>query len=365
MSDEIPTSEQREQLEAMISPGAFWLLVGPRGTAKTTFASSVTWAINKWYPNFVVFTNILFKQKKVDENGIETFDEFYPKGVYKVTSLAEVFHLLPDVLEQKKNVLLVIDEALQSEGFSSGQTVLSADVRAVRSFASILRKLRVSVFLIAQSWRMVQSSYRNADFITGLLRRRWDGQLVPGYSRKEVLQVIGPRGYEIRSDRLIVYDQYTFMLKTDPLGFGKPSEIAEPGDIIFDTTSPAQFGMGVYRKNKKRFNLFAAVNSISVIEEKVVEALRHHLDNPPGAKSQRQERQVEVPEVEPEDLPDNEPDEDSGTSRRLSEEERSEIKTRVGSGDSVRKIARDLGISVGTVGHYVRQARRQMTDPIT
>ena len=133
-----------------------------------------------------------------------------------------------------RDVLLVIDEALQSEGFSSGQTVLSADVRAVRSFASILRKLRISVVLIAQSWRMVQSSYRNADFITGLLRRRWDGQLVPGYNRREVLQVIGPRGYEIRSDRLIVHEQYTFMLATEPKGFGMTSELAEPGDVVCD-----------------------------------------------------------------------------------------------------------------------------------
>ena len=361
MSDEAPTPEQREQLEAMIAPGAFWLLVGPRGAAKTTFASSLIWAINKWYPKYVVFTNILFKQKRVDENGVETFDEFYPKGTYKVTSLSEVFHLLPDILEQKKNVLLVIDEALQSEGFSSGQTVLSADVRAVRSFASILRKLRISVILIAQSWKMVQSSYRNADFITGLLRRRWDGQLVPGYGRREVLQVIGPRGYEIRADRLIVHDEYTFMLATDPTGFGKPSELAEPGDVIFDTTSPAQFGMGIYKKNKKRFNLFAAVNSISVIEEKVVEALRHHLANPPGPSMVGQQpRRMDIPDVESEDLPPDEDTEGGGTSRRLSEEERTQIKFRVAAGESVRKIARDMQVSVGTVGHYVRQAREQM-----
>jgi hypothetical protein len=276
-----------------------------------------------------------------------------------VTSLAEVFHLLPDVLEAKKNVLLIIDEALQSEGFSSGQTVLSADVRAVRSFASILRKLRISVVLLAQSWRMVQSSYRNADFITGLLRRRWDGQLVPGYGRREVLQVIGPRGYEIRSDRLIVHEQYTFMLATNPTGWGKPSELAEVGDIVFDTTSPAQFGMGVYRKNKKRFNLFAAVNSISVIEEKVVEALRAHLDNPPGPTTGgQQQRRGQVPDVEAEDLPpDEEPAEGGGTSRRLSEEERTEIKMRVAAGESVRKIARDMEVSPGTISHYVRRQR--------
>jgi len=359
--DAAPTPEQREQLEAMIAPGAFWLLVGPRGAAKTTFASSLIWAINKWYPKYVVFTNILFKQKRLDENGVETFDEFYPKGTYKVTSLSEVFHLLPDILEQKKNVLLVIDEALQSEGFSSGQTVLSADVRAVRSFASILRKLRISVVLIAQSWRMVQSSYRNADFITGLLRRRWDGQLVPGYNRREVLQVIGPRGYEIRSDRLIVHEQYTFMLATEPKGFGMTSELAEPGDVVFDTTSPAQFGMGIYRKNKKRFNLFAAVNSISVIEEKVVEALRNHLANPPSAAGGQQQPRRNIPDVEAEDLPsDDEAAEGGGTSRRLSEDERTQIKLRVAAGESVRKIARDMQVSVGTVGHYVRQAREQM-----
>ena len=357
MSDESPTPEERVQFETMWGVGGFWLLVGPRGSGKTTFAADVIYAAHKYYPHFVSFTNILLKKKVLDPDGKETFEEYYPKGTHKVTSLSEVFHLLPDILEQKKNVLLVVDEALQSEGFASGQSVLSADVRAVRSFASILRKLRITVILIAQSWRMVASSYRNADFITGILRRQWDGQLSPGYGRKEVLQVIGPRGYEMKNDKLIIYPEYTFLVHTVPIGFGKSSDFAELGDVVFDTTSPAQFGMGLYRKTGKRFNLFAAVNSISVIEEKVVEALRFHLDNPPTptgvGKSPPRDG---VPDVDEADV-EPEPEEGGGTSRRLNDDERQEIKFRVAAGESVRKIARDMELSPGTVGYYVRRQR--------
>src|SRR5439155_1320586 len=139
----------------------------PRGTAKTTFAASVAWSAAKYYPEYHVMTNILLKKKVVMPDGTQTFEEYYPSRVHKVTSMSDVFHLLPEILERGQKTILIIDEALQSEGFASGQSVLSADVRAVRSFASIIRKLGISVILIAQSWDMVASSYRKADFITG------------------------------------------------------------------------------------------------------------------------------------------------------------------------------------------------------
>ena len=270
MSETGPTDRQREQFRTMFCPGEFWVLVGPRGSGKTSWASQIIDSAQKWYPDYEVATNILYKKKvktlvgantqyaddHTPENiamGTETYEEYYPPRIHKVTSMSEVFHMLPEILEKRHNLLLVIDEALQSEGFASGQSVLSADVRAVRSFASIIRKANVCVILIAQSWKMVASSYRNADFITGFMRRKYDGQIVPGYGRREVIEIIGPRGYEIKDDRLIVDPRYTIVVRTKPEGMAKPSSLAVLGDVIFDTKAPAQFGMGNYKKNGKKF----------------------------------------------------------------------------------------------------------------
>jgi ABC-type sugar transport system ATPase subunit len=267
-----PTPEQRQQFEILFRPGHFWVILGERGSGKTSWAAQIATAIIKWYPNYRVFSNVLLKKKVRLDDGTETFVEYYPERYHKVQSMSEVFHLLPDVIERKETVLLILDEAMMaSAGFAAGQTVLSADVRATTAFSSIIRKLRICVLLISQTPQLVMKRYREGGFVTGYMRRRQG--LMPGYNIREVIEIVTIDADGNRIGSLVT--------RTSPTGLATPAHVAKVGDVIFDSAAPAQFGMGEYQKTGKRFDLVAAIAALNVIEEDAARALREHLANPP------------------------------------------------------------------------------------
>jgi energy-coupling factor transporter ATP-binding protein EcfA2 len=343
MMAEGPTPEQRRQFEILFSPGSFWVVVGPRGSGKTSWFAQIATAIIKWYPNYRVFSNVLLKKKVRLDDGTETFVEYYPERYHRVQSMSEVFHLLPDVIERKETVLLAIDEAMASTGFAAGQTVLSADVRAVTAFSSIIRKLRLCVLLISQTPNLVMKRYREGGFITGWMRRRQG--LMPGYGIREVIELVTIDADGNRIGSLVT--------RTSPTGFATPAPVAKVGDVIFDSAAPAQFSVGEYQKTGKRFNLMAAIAALNVIEEDAAQALREHLANPPVTETTK--RRGSIKDVDVERVVDGV--KTGKRNRRLTPEEREQLIELIKSGVGHQEIRRITGYGGGKVSYWEKQVR--------
>lgn len=249
---------------SIFKPGTFWIVLGPRGSGKTSFTMRVSSAALT-YPDYYIFSNVLLKKLVHTEDG-QKFVETYPPRYIKIRSMADVYHELPPILERQGRVILIIDEALLGTGWGAGQTILSADVRAVVAFVSIIRKLGISLVLISQSESLIMSKYRDSNIVTGWFRRR--PGLAAGYGIREVIEVLYPNGS-------------TEIWETPPEGLAKPEPVAEEGDIVFDTAAPASFSMGKYRATGKPFDLFRTVDIMSgVISDDVIPVLREHLASP-------------------------------------------------------------------------------------
>jgi hypothetical protein len=303
--------------------GRSWALLGPKGSGKSAFAATIANGALK-RKNFVVFSNMLLKAWASDDpknpGGSGHWVEAYPEGYFKVTSFARFFELLPDVLEQRKQAILIIDEALIGI-VGAGGAITQPQVRDAISVMALARKLRTCVILIAQAGELITSRLRGigGGLLTGYLVKRPHA----GYSIHEV--VVFQTGSEKDGTRKEV------VKKVELRGIGRPEEYAKehPGAIVLDTMAAASFSIGDYRGTNMPFDLRRLLVEISdSLSDAVPGIIREHLQRGP-------QEVLPKPEVagatEEEEKPDRDEPERPGPKgepkpKSVSERSRGEIK---------------------------------------
>ncbi len=303
--------------------GRSWALLGPKGSGKSAFAATIANGALK-RKNFVVYSNMLLKAWAPDDpqnpSGSGHWVEAYPEGYFKVTSFARFFELLPEVLEQRMQAILIIDEALIGI-VGAGGAITQQQVRDTISVMALARKLRTCIIVIAQAGELITARLRDIEggLLTGYLVKRPHA----GYSIQEV--VVFQTGSEKDGTRKEV------VTKVELRGIGRSEDYAKehPGAIVLDTMAAASFSIGDYRGTNVPFDLRRLLVEISdSLSAAVPGIIREHLQRGP---------QEVLPELEPakveqeEEKPDREEPGRSGPkrepkSRPVGERSRGEIK---------------------------------------
>ena len=211
---------------------------GPRGSGKTSKAMHVGQvALDR---GWVVFSNVLIGAKKGDVLVRGT-----KKDYNHVRYLGnDIFRILPDILDAKRNSLVIIDESMTATGFGSGQTVLNADVRAVLGWVSLLRKFRMCLYVIGLDETTSMSKYRSPGPVVTFVMR---AARMAGYEPREIVEI---EGAHVKRK-----------FKYTPRGIARPLEFVNDGEIVFETLAPGGFELGPYGKG--RFSPVAFFNEVS------------------------------------------------------------------------------------------------------
>jgi len=240
----------------LLAPGHFIMDFGRRGSGKTTKVLHL--AQKALDMGWVVFSNVLIGKKQGDVLVRATLKDYH-----HIRYLSDIFKALPDVLDAKRNSLVIVDESGTAMGFGAGQTTLSADVRAVLGWTTLLRKFRMCLVVVGLDETATMSKYREpGPIITFIIRPR----TVSGYDARETFEIQGSRG--------------KMNVHFSPIGIARPFEAVEDGEIVFETLAPAGFELGTVVYGKK-FNPVAFFNDISdCLPAEMPGRIRSYFDRP-------------------------------------------------------------------------------------
>ena len=187
------TTEQDAEFQKLFggTEGRSWAVLGPKGSGKSAFCASVAnGALKRNHGGkvvWIVFSNMLLKSWHPDDpanpGASGKWVETYPPNYVKVTTFARFFELLPDLLEQKKQALLIIDEALIGV-IGAGGAITQQQVRDAISVMALARKMRTCVMIIAQASELITSRLRDVEggLLTGYIYKRAH----PGFAVQEI-----------------------------------------------------------------------------------------------------------------------------------------------------------------------------------
>ncbi len=281
----------KERFEKIFSPGSIWTIQGPlrgkpMGTGKSTLGVQIVQrAIECGY---AAMGNILFKSPIRDEKGnILNWKVTYPNGYQKARTLAEVVYFLVQsgALKRRQRALLIVDEGGMAVGIrgGAGGGMQSKEGVNVMNLAAQIRKLNLCIVVIGLGDRFFSSLFRldePGSIITGTMRRI----KLPGYDIREIIEVRTAAG--------------SVLVNTMPVrGLARPQdwlkvEGADDGPV-FESFSPATFGMGVFRKSRKAFDIAAFLTAMSdTISENATEVVAEFLDREGGTREPKSETGV-------------------------------------------------------------------------
>ena len=240
----------------LLEPGHFIMGFGPRGSGKTSKAMHVgQTALDR---GWVVFSNVLIGAKKGDVLVRGTMKDYN-----HVRYLGnDIFRKLPDILDAKRNSLVIIDESMTATGFGSGQTVLNAEVRAVLGWVSLLRKFRMCLYVIGLDETTSMSKYRAPGPVVTFVMR---AARMAGYDPREIAEIQGAHGKR--------------KFKYTPKGIARPLSAVEDGEIVFETLAPGGFELGT--AGGKKFNPTSFFNEVSdSLPAEMPERIRSYFERP-------------------------------------------------------------------------------------
>lgn len=309
--------------------GKFFLVVGPRGSGKTTLGIAIADRALREHKGYAVASNIVLKtrtdcpthREQAAERCKYCWQPARMPGYNLITTMVEFFQLVSDLLEADKTTMLVLDEAVLTTGFQAGTSVISQDVRSVLGLVTLLRKFRANLVLIVLDEEATMTKYRKpGPILTGIFRR---GRRVSGYDAKEVAELQGPLG--------------SILVRVHPTGFAKPSPAADVGDTIFATTSSASLDMG--KLLGKPFNLMGCLLAASnCYDWEVPDRIREYLKT--GGSSG-----FSPPEVKSSEVQRGDDETEPGRQRSTKKGMKAIVDLRIRNGEKPADIAAALGVS--------------------
>ena len=238
--------KMRQAVEKMLTEGKLILVTGDRGAGKT----HLTMVLADWflYNGGWVLSNILVSRKSAGEKWEDK--EAYPEHYKKITTLAQFFLYLSNILHEDPNakVLFLIDEAAVSLESLSFQAFLSREMVKV---ATLIRKFNAAMVLISIRPELVIKKLRTEE---GLLDVRLAKE--PFLMKRYAADLLRD-GYEIKVLTLVEWPErgINFLPIIVPMTkrLALPREYCEVGGLYFDTKGAASFDPGVHPVTRKPF----------------------------------------------------------------------------------------------------------------
>ncbi len=293
------TQNLNKLLHKMFAEGMTSVIVGARGWGKTTIAMVFAyWCLQNGYH---VLSNIICKKCiSIDETRFYTKkglrnqhkrvfskEQFYPKNYHKVTSFADAFGWIGDLLmkDPESKIVFIIDEGAIAIG--STESVMSRNIRSFFQFLTLARKFRTSTLVISVSLGLLAKRLRETEFgfLAAIIRKDIDA--LTTYGRQAIKsKKAGGQGIPKRDLFVLEWPEYqrypgdVDLFHVSPIGLplAKPEAYAEVGEIVFDTNASADLTLGVYPGTQNQFDLRAMITYISdctseQIPERIMEFL--------------------------------------------------------------------------------------------
>lgn len=232
-------SDVRVPFSSVFPPGTNTVVVGPRGSGKSSFGAGLANTALKW-KDWVVASNVPCHRY---DGALEQFVIDYPERYYYVDNY---YHLLNvDLLALKESVrmlragqiheigdgikvLFVMDEGgAMGETYRKGESAVKPAVQDSIAFMSVTRHLNVATVVVSQSLENVGAAYR--EFGGGLLD--W--------------VVEKPSRWARHVARFVDRDGNSEELFVKPRGIARGTKFAmeHPGEIVYiDAISGFEFG---------------------------------------------------------------------------------------------------------------------------
>jgi Homeodomain-like domain-containing protein len=266
----------------ILEVGNSWLIVAPRRSGKT--ALCVLFMMAAVQHDWIAVSNVLFIRWN---STLKKWVRAQPEGTYYAESWADYVALLPMALRNNKKILLSITEAGSSD-LAGGTTTLQVNVRAALAVTAILGKWHSSNLYDVQSLRLINAALRTAgELITGTIIKRAYGS----YNRREIAIFKAPDWEADPSGRTM----REAVRKVELSGWATPKSELEirdenneiigydPNQIIFESESPAVWGLGSFPHSTRQFDLMGLIRATAGVPiDDQADVIENFLKNPPA-----------------------------------------------------------------------------------